>query len=391
MSSLALQGGEPVRESKIPLHIPYIGEEEARAAADIIRSGWISGDGKKCREFEAALAKYLKVKYAFFTNSCTAGLHLGLMAANIYSGEVISPAYTFTSTALVALLNQARSVLADVGVQYGNLTPQALSHAISLGSKAVIPVHYAGIPCDMDEINKIAKEHGLFVMEDAAQALGSEYKGKKAGNLADVGCFSFHSTKNITCGEGGAIVTNNSEIAEKIMIMRDKGTDKFRKDFQIREGKKEGYYDYVSVGNSYVQSDILAGVALEQFRKIDKIHNMRAKIANQFTKGLQEANIKLPNVPANVKPNWHLYLIQVPREKRDWFVRALHAEGVGANRHYFPLNRTTLYQKHGYKDGDFPGSEAFSDSLVRLPIYPNLSKDEIDDIIKAVAKVSKFL
>lgn len=390
-SELAINGGAPICKEKIPLHIPYIGEDEAKAASDVINSGWISGDGTKCREFEDALAKYLKVKYAFFTNSCTAGLHLSLMVADIYSGEVILPAYTFTSTALAALLNNAKSVLADVDTQFGNLIPPALSKAVSLGSRAVIPVHYAGIPCNMDEIKKIAEENNLLVIEDAAQALGSEYNGKKAGNLADLGCFSFHSTKNITCGEGGAVVTNNKDFADKIRIMRDKGTDKYHKDFQIRDGKKRGYYDYVSVGGSYVQSDILAAVALEQFRKIDKIHQMRTKIADQLTKGLGEAKVSLPQVPDNVKSNWHLYLIQVPQEKRDWFIDALNAEGIGANHHYFPLNRTTLYKQFGYKEGDFPGAEKFADSIVRLPIYPQLTKQEQDNIIRAVIKVSKYL
>ena len=218
---------------KIPLNIPYFGEEEIKAAADSVRSTWVCGDGPKCREFEAELAKYLKVKYAFIVTSGTAALDLAVKTAGI-KGDIIIPTFTFTATALAAVLNNCKPVLVDAQLDTINIDPKLIK--ITDNTKAIIPVDYAGHPCDVDEINQIARENNLITIQDSAQSIGSEYKNKKIGSLMDLTCFSFHPTKNITCGEGGAITTNNDEYADKIRIIREKGTDKHK---YIVTGKKD--------------------------------------------------------------------------------------------------------------------------------------------------------
>lgn len=388
---LAIEGGKPVRENKLPLNLPYLGEEELNAIKQAIDSTWISGDGPFTRKFEEDLAKYLKVKHAFFVNSCTSAMHLALMTNNINSGNIAVPDFTFTSTALVGILEGVRPKLIEVDYKNGNMNPESLKKLIDKDTKAIFPVHYAGHPCDMDEINEIAKDNNSIVIEDAAHAIGSEYKGKKAGNLGDIGCFSFHSIKNITCGEGGALVTNDDKIAEHALVMREKGTNKRK---FIKEGfkLKTGYYDYISKGHSFVQSDILAAVIYEQLKKLDQINDLREKHAKYLLSKLKHLNkISLPIVKDYVKTNWFIFGIKFPEEKCNWVVEALDKEGIHANIHYTPLNMTTLYKKYGYKEGDFPMAEKFYRTFIRVPMYPQLNKEDLDDIIEAIKKISEYL
>jgi len=365
---------------KIPLNIPYFGEEEAKAAADVVRSTWVAGDGPKCREFEAEFAKYFKVKHVFIVTSGTAALDLAVKAAGI-KGEIIVPNYTFTATALAATLNNCRPVLTDVQIDTINIDPKLIK--INNNTKAIIPVDYAGHPCDADEINGIAKENNLVTIQDSAQSIGSEYKDRKIGSLMDMTCFSFHPTKNITCGEGGAVTTNNDEYADKIRIIREKGTDKHK---YIGTGKK-GYQEAISIGNSYVQSDILAAVVLEQLKKLDKINEMRRKNSEYLNKNLKGL-VEIPKIRSYVKTNWSLYCVRVPKEKRDFFINSLNEKGVGANVHYSPLHLNKYYRELlNHNPEEFPVSNKIFETLVRLPMYPQLTKEELDYIIETIKSV----
>jgi len=387
-AELAINGGEPVRKDKIFIVEPYIGEEEANAASECIKSTWISSNGPKGKELEKKLADYLGVKHVILVNNCTSALHLALMVCGIKDGEVIVPDYTFNSTGLTPTLMGCRPKLSEVEFDTANIDVNKIKENITSETKAIIPVHYTGHPCDMDIINKIAEENNLIVIEDAAQAIGSEYKGKKAGTLSKVGCFSFHSVKNITCSEGGAVVTNDDEIAKKAKIMRDKGTNKD----EFNQKNSVGFYEYISTGHNFMLSDILAAILLEQFKKLDKINDMRVKNAEYLSKGLAGLDkIKLPVVKPYAKTNWHLYTIRVPEGKVDFFIKAMNAEGINANIHYPPLHLNKFYQQYGYKKGDFPVCEKVFNTLVRLPLYPQLTQEQLDDIIKAVKKVHEFL
>jgi perosamine synthetase len=383
--SLAINGGSPVTKDFILIHKPTIEEDDLAAVNDALRSTFVSGDGPKCREFEKRLAEYLGVKHVFFTVSCTAALDLAFMVKEFPAGsEVIVPNFTYTSTALAPILNNLKVVLVDVDPLTGNIDISKIEEAITTKTVAICPVDYAGNAADMDELNVIARKHGLYVVHDTAQSIGTLYKGRKTGTLADVSCFSFHGTKNMTTGEGGALVTDNDEIAEKVKIARDKGTDKFT---FISNPEKKGFYEYVSLGNSYVQSNILGALGISQLKKLDSFNNRRKEIAEYYYNELQELeNVVLPKIEEDKTRNWHLFYLLVKPEYRLWMIDALKAEGVGSNVHYNPLHMNKYYEQLG-NGKDLKNSELFYSMLVRIPIYPSLTNLETEKVIKAVKKI----
>ena len=321
----------------------------------------------------------------FYTSSCTVALDLAFRVKDLPVGsEVIVPNFTYTSTALGPLLNNLKIRLVDVDADNGNIDVSKIEALINDKTVAIVPVDYAGNPAEMYEINAIAKKHGLYVVHDTAQSIGSEYKGKKTGTLADVSTFSFHGTKNMTTGEGGAIVTDNDELAERIIILREKGTNKHS---FLTDNKTRGYYEYVDIGNSYVQSNILGALGVSQLKKLDWMNEERAKIANYYLEELQDIEgLRLPHSSKDIKRNWHLFDIHVPKEDKYWIMDALRAEGVYANVHYTPLHRNKFYSHFG-TDENFPGSMKFFGGLLRLPIYPSLTQKETKLVVEAVKKV----
>jgi len=348
----------------------------------------ISGDGPYCRKFEEIISDYIGVKYSLFVNSATTALELAFRVKNFPPGsEVIVPDFTYTSSALGALYNNLKVVLCDVNSDNGNIDVSKIEKLINSKTVAIVPVDYAGNPADMDEINEIAKIYNLYVVHDTAQSLGSEYKGRKTGSLADVSTFSFHGTKNVTTGEGGVITTNDDTIADKIKIMREKGTNKYS---FLSDNITRGYYEYVDIGNSYVQSNILGALGISQMAKIEEINQKRNKIANFY---LQELNgiegLDFIRITDNSKTNWHIFGILVPPEYKYWILDALRAEGVYANVHYTPLHRNSYYKKYG-SDNDFPGSVSFYQRLLRLPIYPDLYRNNQLIVVEAVKKIFAY-
>ncbi len=384
---LAINGGEPVAKEPILIHKPYLDEEDFAAVDKALRSTFVSGDGPDCREFESQLAAYLGVKHVLFVNSATTALELAFRVKNFPAGsEVIVPNFTYTSTALGALYNNLKIVLADVYPDNGSLDVSKLEQYITPKTVAITPVDYAGIPAEMDEIIAIAEKYGLYVVHDTAQSIGSEYKGKKTGNQGHVSTFSFHGTKNLTTGEGGALVTNDDSIAERIKILREKGTDKYS---FLTDNKTRGYYEYVDIGNSYVQSNINGALGVSQLKKLDWMNEKRKQIADYYLSELKDIpDLEFLRITSNANHNWHLFGILVSSSDKYNIMDALRAEGVTSNVHYTPLHRNKFY-KDLATDNKMPGSMEFFNRLLRLPLYPSLTQNEKECVALSVHKVLK--
>jgi dTDP-4-amino-4,6-dideoxygalactose transaminase len=377
-------------QDKVPLYLPTIEEDDIEAVSKAVASTFVSGDGPECRKFESELSEYLGVKHVFFTTSCTSALDLAFMIKNFPAGsEVIIPNFTFTSTALAPILNNLSVVLVDVDPLTGNIDVNKIEENITTKTVAIVPVDYAGYPADMDAINEISRRHNLYVVQDSAQSIGSKYKGKKTGTFADVTCFSFHGTKNLVCGEGGAIVTDQDDLAGKIKIMREKGTDKHT---YISDPLKKGYYEYVDKGNSYVQSNILGALGRSQLKKLDRLNARRAEISRKYYNNLQNIrNISLRPEHADYETNWHLFYILVNPDDKAFILEALDKEGIGVNIHYSPLHINSYYNRIGQFDRNkLKGSISFFQRLVRIPMYPAMTNDEINKVTEAIKKVCLF-
>src|SRR3989344_5299378 len=368
----------------IPLHKTFWGKEEEKAAITAIRSGTGIGDLAFSEALAKEISKKLSVPYVLPTGSGTAALELACALLLKRGQEVILPSFTFSSCANAILLTGARPIFCDIDINTYNLDPADVQKKITKKTRAIMVVHYAGMACDMEKIQKIADENNLYVIEDAAHALGAKYKGQHLGTIGTVGCFSFHGTKNVASGEGGAFVTSNKQIFKNAEIIREKGTN--RSSFMRGERKK---YSWVKVGRSLILSDILSAIALEQIRKLEKITSLRRKNTDYFLKKLQKlsAKIILPKVTEGTDPNWHIFAIRIPRLLREKIIKGLREFGVEASFHYLPLHTSEMGKKLGYKKGDLPVTEEVASTLIRLPIHPKLKKSEIDYIVAALEKV----
>lgn len=371
----------------IPYHISPLGKEEIAAARQAMERGCISGNGPFGRRLEKTVKAYTGARYALFTTSCTSAIEMALMALGISKGdEVICPSFSFVSVASSIVRSGARLVFIDIDENTLNVSAAAVKKAITPRTKAIIPVHYAGHSCEMDAINKIAKDHGVKIIEDAAQAIGSFYKGRHLGTIGDIGCISLHGTKNVTCGEGGIFLTNNDKLAGIADIIREKGTNRS----EFLRGKVDKYH-WVSLGSSYVQSDILAAVAIEQMKKIERINSKRREHASYLDSRVEKHYplLRRQKVIPGSKPNWHIYAVLLKRKKdRDRFIMGMRAEGVECLTHFVPLHTSYFAKKYlGYKKGDFPATEKACDTLVRIPVYPEVEKRGIEHVAEAIDKV----
>ncbi len=384
---LAINGGEPISNDKILIHLPNLEEDDFQSVDKAMRTTFVSGDGPECRKFEEQLATYLGVKHALFVNSATSALELAFRAKGFPAGsEVIIPDFTYTSSALGAAYNNLNLVLADVRPDNGSLDVTKLESYITSKTVAIVAVDYAGIPADMDAIEAIAAKHNLYVVHDTAQSVGSSYKGKKVGGFGDVATFSFHGTKNLTTGEGGAFVTNSDELADMVRIQREKGTDKYS---FLTDNVTRGYYQYVDIGMSYVQSNINGALGISQLAKLDQMNARRAQIAEFYKKELSDIQeIDFLHIDDHVEHNWHLFGILVPPSERFWIMDALRAEGIMSNVHYTPLHQNKYYSHLG-RDEDFPGAMEFYNRLLRIPIYPSLTDEQAVKVVESVKKVFK--
>lgn len=372
----------------IPFSRPWIDETEIEAVSQVLESKWIS-TGARVREFERAFAEYLGVKHAIAVSSCTAALHLSLVVAGIGEGdEVITTPYTFTATAEAIRYVGAKPVFVDIDAETLNIDVDKIESVITPQTQAIIPVHIAGLPCDMDVLRKICQSHNLVLIDDAAHAIPTQYNGKYIGNIGDLSAFSFYANKNMTTGEGGMITTNEDVYAETLRTMRLHGIDK---DAWARQSKRSIWrYDITSEGYKYNMTDMQAAMGLCQLMKLHKQHERRQKFAEIYNTELQKfAQINTPFVPENVYEHaWHLYIIQLQTGNRDDFVESLREENIECSVHYIPLHLFEFYQKqYGYNAGDFPIAEAVFERVVSLPLHPGLTESDVSLVIDTIRKV----
>lgn len=370
--------------------IPYgrhcIEKDDIEAVVAVLRSDNNISDGPKSEELEKKLAEYVGTKYAVVVSSGTAALHAACSVAGLKDGdEVITAPNTFVSTAEAIMYCGARPVFADIDKNTHNISPAEIRRKITSGTKAILPVDYAGQPCDMDEIMKIAKEHGLVVIEDGAEALGSEYKGKKTGTISDMTIFSFHAVKNITTCEGGAIVTNCREYYEKLKRFRAYGIDKNTKTEENPWLSKQ-----TESGYNYRLSEIQCAMGITQLAKLDRFIERRSEIARKYYEGLKDLEqIRLPHIESHNKTNWYMYVIQVNGIERRYVWEKLRDNGILAGVSFYPVYKNPYYQQNGYDHECCPESERFYETTLSLPCFPKLSDEEIDKVIQTLIKICK--
>jgi len=374
---------------KVPFFIPWITDEDKKAVLDALTSRWLTG-GPRAKEFEKMFACYIGTNHAIAVNSCTAALHLAMRASNIGPGdEVIVPVFTFAATANAPLFVGAKPVFADIDEKTFNISPKDIQNKITKKTKAIIVVHYGGQPCDMKEIMQIAKRHNLHVVEDCAHSLGAEYMGQKTGSIGTIGCFSFYPTKIITTLEGGMATTNDEQIAKQIQILREHGMT--RGAFN-REKTATWYYDVINLGYNYRLNEVQAALGISQLKKINEINKKRIEAAHHYTQKLEKIHGIIPPYEAKDRTHvYHLYAIRVIEQKRglnrDDLYKKLSKKGIGLSVHYTPLHLLTFYKKTlGYKTGDFPIAEQVSKEILSLPIYPTITKAQIDYVVKELSR-----
>ncbi|WP_456434836.1 DegT/DnrJ/EryC1/StrS family aminotransferase [Methanopyrus sp.] len=388
MSKLAIDGGRPVREDPIPIAQPILGDEEARAVTEVLRSGQLA-QGPRVEEFERELAKFVGCEHCIATSSGTTALQLALESAGLGPGDLaIVPSFTFIATANAALHVGAHVAFVDIDLETYCMDPYSLEEVVKLlkdrvlrpRTVAVVPVHLYGHPADMDPILEIAEEHDLIVIEDTAQAHGAEYKGKRTGSLGDAACFSFYPTKNMTTGEGGAITTDDEELAERARMLRS-------------HGERERY-DHVEIGYNFRMTDIAAAIGTVQLRRLQEFNEQRRENARYYLKELADLEplIELPTEKSWAKHVYHQFTIRVNVKElsctRDEFAEALRAEGVDCAVHYpTPLHRQPAYLRRGYYATELPKSERAAETVLSIPVHPGLSEKDRQDVVEAVEKV----
>ena len=372
----------------IPFSRPWIDDTEIEAVSQVLASKWIS-TGNRVREFERAFAEYLGVKHAIAVSSCTHALHLSLVVAGIGNGdEVITTPYTFTATAEAIRYVGAKPVFVDIHPNTLNIDITQIEQAITARTKAILPVHFAGFPCDMDALQDICRHHNLVLIDDAAHAIPTEYKGKYIGSIGDLSAFSFYANKNLTTGEGGMITTNNDAFAKPLRTMRLHGIDK---DAWARQSQRDIWrYDIATEGYKYNMTDIQAAMGLCQLMKLNKQHERRRDLAQIYQTELANfSQIRTPAAPENPSEHaWHLYIAQLPPGERNGFIRALSDANIECSVHYIPLHLFEFYQKqYGYHVGDFPCAESAFERVVSLPLHPGLTEKEIHIVIDEIGKI----
>ena len=381
------------RSEFLPFHVPLIEDEDVRAVVQVLKSGWIT-TGPKVKAFEEAFARYVGARHAVAVSSCTAALHLALEAIGLREGdEVLLPTMTFTATAEVVAYFKAKPVLVDCEPNYFNLDVRDAARKVNSRTKAVIPVHFAGHPCDMEAIADLAEAHHLRVIEDAAHALPARYKGRTIGTLSPLTAFSFYATKTITTGEGGMVTTDDDSLASRISLMRLHGMSRDAWKRYAAEGSWR--YEVLEAGHKYNLTDIQAALGLVQLAKCDTMWRRRAALAERYNQGLSSLDVfRIPQVAPDVQHAWHLYVVlvepKVLRIHRDQVIKELRQRGIGTAVHFIPLHLHPYYQREwGYRSGQFPVAEEYFDRCVSLPIYPGMRDQDAARVIEALHDIAR--
>lgn len=370
--------------------IPYgrqtIDEDDINAVVDVLKSDYLT-TGPKIAEFEQVVASYTGAKYAVAISNGTSALHAACFAAGIGRGdEVITTPLTFAASANCVLYCGGTPVFADVDPYTYNIDPEDIRKKITDKTKAIIAVHLAGQPCDMDEIHSIAQEHNLIVIEDGAHALGSVYKGKKVGCLSDMTTFSFHPVKPITTGEGGMIMTDNEELNKRLVLFRSHGIT--RDESMMTRNEGPWFYQQLDLGYNYRITDIQCALGCSQMRKLDKFLKRRRELAERYNNAFIECdNIVTPYQLSDTQSGWHLYIVQVKNHDRKQVFETLRDKGIGVNVHYIPVYMHPYYQEHGYKDVHCANAEEIYSHIISLPLYPGLTDDQQDYVIDTLKQL----
>lgn len=364
--------------------IPYgkqtIEQDDIQAVVDVLKSDFLT-TGPKIAEFEQTVADYVGAKYAVAISNGTFALHAACFAAGIEPGdEVITTPLTFAASANCVLYCGGTPVFADVDPKTYNIDPEDIQRKITDRTKAIIAVHLAGQPCDMDAIHSIAREHGLIVIEDGAHALGSVYKGKKVGSMSDMTTFSFHPVKPITTGEGGMIVTDNEDFYKKMILFRSHGIT--RDDSMMTRNDGPWFYQQFNLGYNYRITDIQCALGCSQMKKLDRFLARRKEIVARYNEAFADCdNIITPYQLSDTESGWHLYIVQVKKCDRRQVFENMREKGIGVNVHYIPVYMHPYYQEHGYENVHCANAEEIYSHIISLPLYPGLTSEQQDYVI----------
>lgn len=370
---------------KIPFNKPLVFGNEISNIKQALENHILSGDGKFTRKCNEIMEKKFNAKKVMLTTSCTHALEMASILIDLQPGdEVICPSYTFVSTVNSFILRGAKPVFVDIREDTLNIDENLIEEKITDKTRAIFPVHYGGVSCEMNKINEIAHGNNLLVVEDAAQGVNAKYKNTYLGTIGDLGTYSFHESKNYICGEGGALIVNNEKYMGRAEIIREKGTN--RSKFFRGEVDK---YTWVDIGSSYLPADILAAFLYEQLINMDTIKNKRKEIFDYYYENLNDLELKdkfrLPIIPKECETNYHLFYILLTSEReRDRLLKQLKKRGIHSVFHYIPLHTSPMGTKFGYNEGDLPNTEDLSKRILRLPFYYDLTQNEQKYVINTI-------
>lgn len=389
---MPLEEKESVRASFLPFTRPSVGQEEIDEIIDSIESGWIT-TGPKVEKFSADLSRYIGAPYVAPVSSATAGLHVSLLAHGIGPGdEVITTPLTFAATANVIVLAGATPVFADIDRNTLQIRPEEVERKITPRTRAILPVHFAGQPADLDPLMELARSRNLTILEDAAHAIGTEYKGKRIGSHGNTSVFSFHPNKNMTTGEGGAVATFDEKVYRQVCLLSFHGMDKNAWKRFDKSGSAR--YDITEAGYKYNMMDIQAAMGIHQLKKLDGFIESRSRRANayqEFFRGL-DGIVTPGSVPYPHRHAWHLYTplidIDVVSIDRDRFMQELKTRNIGSGLHYTSVPEFSYYvDKYGFRPDEFPDAHYVSDRIVSLPLFPTMSDQDQEDVVEAVVAI----
>jgi dTDP-4-amino-4,6-dideoxygalactose transaminase len=378
---------------KIPYALPLIEDEEIKEVIDTIHSNWLS-KGPKTVEFENRIKDYVNAPFGVALNSCTAGLHLAQLAAGIGPGdEVITTPYTFVASANTIIHTGAKPVFADIDPVTMNIDPNQIEAKITSKTKAIIPVHFAGYPCDMDPIMEIAKKHNLIVIEDAAHAIYTQYKGRMVGSIGDFTCFSFYATKNLVTGEGGLVTTLKEEFADKMRVMSLHGMSKSA--WNRYSDKGSWYYEVEYPGYKYNMTDIQAAFGLVQLGKLEKMQGIREEYAGIYNDAFSKIEgFTAPHHDEINRHAWHLYVLRLNEGHftidRAEFIEKLKEKGIGTSVHFIPVPMQPYYKQLGYKVEDYPNALQAFNGAISLPLYPKMTLDQVHRVKETVLELAQL-
>lgn len=392
MEKLAIDGGLPASEDFIYLNRPWIEDEERAEILDTLNGIWLSR-GPKVSRFEEEFRNYIGAPHAVAVSSCTAALHVAIVAAGVKEGdEVITTPITFPATTNAVLYERAIPVLADVDRRTFNIDPERIEERITPRTRAIIPVHMAGQPCEMDRIMDIAHRHDLVVIEDAAHAVGAKFEGQMVGSIGDAGCFSFYAGKNLCTGDGGMLtVPSDDKFAAFARVISLHGMTSSAWKRYSKEGASR--WELVYPGFKYNMTDIAASLGIHQLRKLERFIELRIKRAQLYTRLLADVpELATPRVAPNRKHAWHLYIVILDLKQltvsRDRFMELLKAENIGTGVHFMPVHEQPYYRdRFGYEAGDYPNASWLGERIVSLPLYPQMTEEDVHTVVRAIKKI----